>query len=76
MRVLRLRRRNLGWVLSPHAGIAKEEKNPMCVLSLYVGIAIEKESFNMYFANDMQKLHTLYLSNDKQNKRIGIAFWY
>ncbi len=48
----------------------------MCALSPYVGITIEKESFNMCFANDLQKLHTLYLSNDKQNKIIGIAFWY
>jgi hypothetical protein len=58
------------WVLQ------QRKKNPLCVLSPYAGIAIDKENFNMCFANDMQELHTLYLSNDKQNKIIGIAFWY
>jgi hypothetical protein len=44
----------------------------MCDLGPHVIIAIE-EKFNMCFANDMQILHTLYLSNDKQIKRMGIA---
>jgi hypothetical protein len=56
------------WVLSPHGSIAKEGKIPTCVLTPNANITIEKENFNMNFANDMQKLHTLYLY------RIGIAY--
>jgi hypothetical protein len=45
----------------------------MCVLDPHAIITIE-EKFSMCFANDMQILHTLYLSNDKQIKSMGIAY--
>ncbi len=61
------------WVLSPHVNIAKEEENPMCVLSPHVGNAIEEEEFSMCFGSDMKVLYTLYLSNNKLIKRMGIA---
>jgi hypothetical protein len=44
----------------------------MCALGLDAIIVIE-EKFGMCFANDMQILHTLYLSNEKHIKRMGIA---
>jgi hypothetical protein len=44
----------------------------MCALGPHVIIAIE-EKFCMCFVNDMQILHTSYLSNDKQIKRMGIT---
>jgi hypothetical protein len=52
--------------------LQKRKKNPMCVLT-HVSIAIEEENFNMRFGNDMKILYTLYLSNGKQIKRMGIA---
>jgi hypothetical protein len=47
------------WVLKPHACITKKEKNPTCVSKPDSGILIKEIFFNMCFANDMQKLHTL-----------------
>jgi hypothetical protein len=52
----------------------------MCALGPHAIIATE-EKFSMCFANDMQILHTLYMSNDKQIKRMGntslllMGFW-
>jgi len=60
MPILQLKKRNPMWVLKPHAGIEKKGKNPMCVLRLYASIVFEEKKFSMYFANDMQKFHTLY----------------
>jgi hypothetical protein len=45
--------------------LQKRKKDLVCVLSPHVGIVIEKEKSNMCFANEMQVLHTLYLSNCK-----------
>jgi len=42
-------------------------------LSPHVGNAIEEEEFSMCFGNDMKVLYTLFLSNSKQIKRMGIA---
>jgi hypothetical protein len=56
-------------------GLQNRKKNLMCVLGTHAIIGIE-EKFNMCFANDMQILHTLYFSNDKQIKRMVLHFWY
>jgi hypothetical protein len=44
--------------------LQKRKKDLVCVLNPH-GVAIEEEKSNMCFANDMQVLHTLYLSNGK-----------
>ncbi len=46
-----------------HANIAKREEKSSVGFDLDVIIAIEEENFSMCFDNDLQKLHTLYLSN-------------
>jgi hypothetical protein len=46
--------------------LQKKKTNPTCVLTPNASITIEEEKINMCFANDMQKLHTLYLSYGKQ----------
>jgi len=53
--------------------LQKKKKNSMCALSPHVGTAIEEEEFSTCFGNDMKVLYTLYLSNGKQIKRMGIA---
>jgi hypothetical protein len=61
------------WVLSPHASITKKGKKSSVCFEPHVSIAIEKENFSMCFANDMQVLHIIFLSNSKQIKKMGIA---
>ncbi len=59
--------------------LQKRRKVLVCVLSPHVDIAIEEEKSNMCFANDVQVLHTLYLSNGKLLFKMCIAslgFWH
>ncbi len=56
------------WVLNPHAGIMKKENKSNVCFEPHVSIAIEEEKFSMCFAIDMQVLHIIYLSNNKQSK--------
>jgi hypothetical protein len=57
---------------APMKVLQKRRKNLVCALSPYASIAIEIKNW-VCFANDMQILHTLYLSNGKQIKKMGIS---
>jgi hypothetical protein len=66
MPVLQLKKRNPIWVLKPHASITKKEKKSNVCFEALCRYCIRK--FSMCFANDMQKFHTLYLSNTNNSK--------
>jgi hypothetical protein len=61
------------WVLNSHASITKKERKSSVCFEPHVSIAIEEENFSMCFANDMQVLHIIFLSNSKQIKRMVIT---
>ncbi len=63
MQILQKGRKKFVCVLNPHVDIAIEKEKSSVGFDLDVIIAIEEENFSMCFDKDLQKLHTLYLSN-------------